>query len=96
MPVALALGQHARAHDLVVRLDAVAADEVEQHGGEVGDGADERHHREQHVAAGPRHADELGDPLVRAVDEVAERAAEADGGIEARVVEVRQVERRRR
>ena len=33
------------------------------------------------------HADELGDALLGAVDEVAERAAEADGGVEAPVLE---------
>ena len=94
--VVLALGQDARAQDLGARLDAVAADEIEQHRGEVGDGADERHDREQHVAAGARDADELGDALLGAVDEVADRAAVADGGIEAPVVELLQSERHRR
>ena len=92
VPVVGLVGQQAGADDRLVLVHAVAAHEVEQDRQEVRDGPDERHHRDEHVPARPGHADELGDPLVRPVDHVAERAAEADRGVEARVVPAREVE----
>ena len=91
MPVALALRQNAGAQDCVVRLGTVAADEVEQLRCEMQHRADERHHGDEHVPARPNDADELGDANVGAVEHVAERSAEADGRVEARIVEAREV-----
>jgi hypothetical protein len=44
------------------------------------------------VPARPGNADELGDPVVRSVDDIAERTPEADRRVEARVVPAREVE----
>src|SRR6266508_5166908 len=91
MPVARLLGQEARSDDDVVLGGAVAPDEVEQDRQEMDDGADDRHHREQHVPARLRHAHELGHASLGVVEHVAERAAEANGRVEARVLPPRQI-----
>src|SRR5207247_4134528 len=78
--------------DLVVLRGAVAPYEVEEDRQEVGGRADQGHDRDQHVPARLRHADELRDGRLRVVEDVAQRATEADGYVERAVLPLREVE----
>ena len=88
---ALGLADEPGGGGLLDRRDPVHAGEIEHALLVVRRCADEAHHADEHVPAGPRHARKLGDGRGRAIADVGDRPAEADGRVEARLVEGRQV-----